>query len=274
MPPKGAVKPPHKLGTVVERNYGTFCLQLAPMPDLGVFQTTRGPTRATTAEANKDLAKAWTYAPREDILECVRKLSKTNALARGVAQPAGSVEHHAGSAASSGVSIVGKTGNSSSGVAQSAAAEQFPSHAGCVGTRERSADLNSGENRKTLLLQLKRPHYDAIKERRELWEARPLFDRSFRQTIYDKLAVVGNAAILQSGANTNDRVCIKEVRRYVPRGISYPLEDMVVELGADLLPDVANTRGRTEIYESLYGFQRCARGFVAMRLEWPNEARL
>ena len=47
---------------------------------------------------------------------------------------------------------------------------------------------------------------------------------------------------------------------------------MVVELGADLLPDVANTRGRAEIYESLYGSQRCARGFVAMRLEWPNEA--
>ena len=162
--------------------------------------------------------------------------------------------------------------NSSSGVAQSAAAEQFPSHAGCVGTRERSPDLNSKENRKTLLLQLKRPHYDAIKERRKLWEARPLFDGSYRQTIYDKLAVVGNAAILQSGAGTNDRVRIVEVRRYVPRGMSYPLEEMVVELGADLLPDVANTRGRREIYESLYGFQRCARGFVAMRLEWPNEA--
>ena len=35
----------------------------------------------------------------------------------------------------------------------------------------------------------------------------------------------------------------------------------------DLLPDVANTRARVEIYESLYGFHRCARGFVAMRLE-------
>ena len=29
---------------------------------------------------------------------------------------------------------------------------------------------------KKLLLQLKRPHYDAIKSRRKLWEARPLFD--------------------------------------------------------------------------------------------------
>ena len=113
---------------------------------------------------------------------------------------------------------------------------------------------------RTILLQLKRPHYDAIKERRKLWEARPLFDGSYRQTIYDKLAVVGNAAILQSGAGTNDRVRIVEVRRYVPRGMSYPLEEMVVELGADLLPDVANHS------------QRCASGFVAMRLEWPNEA--
>jgi len=162
--------------------------------------------------------------------------------------------------------------SSSSGVAQSAAAKQFPSHAGRVLNTESSADLKSEENRKTLLLQLRRPHYDAIKDRRKLWEARPLFDGSGRQTIHDKLAVVGNAAVLQSGAGTNDRVCIAEVRRYVPQGLSYPLDDMVVELGADLLPDVADTKGRAQIYESLYGFHRCARGFVAMRLEWPNEA--
>ena len=122
------------------------------------------------------------------------------------------------------------------------------------------------------MLQLKRPHYDAIKDRRKLWEARPLFDGACGQTIYDKLAVVGNAAVLQSGGGTNDRVCIAEVRRYVPQGLSDPLRDMVVELGADLLPDVADTEGREQIYESLYGFRRCAKGFVAMRLEWPNEA--
>ena len=47
---------------------------------------------------------------------------------------------------------------------------------------------------------------------------------------------------------------------------------MLAELGADLLPDVADTsRSRAQIYESLYGFEPCARGFVAMRLEWPNE---
>ena len=73
---------------------------------------------------------------------------------------------------------------SSSGVSQSAAAKQFPSLAGRVLNTESSADLkrrsgvtgNSDENRKTLLLQLRRPHYDAIKDRRKLWEARPLFD--------------------------------------------------------------------------------------------------
>ena len=123
------------------------------------------------------------------------------------------------------------------------------------------------------MLQLKRPHYDAIKERRKLWEARPLFDGSFRQTIYDKLAVAGNTAILQSGAGTNDRVRIAEVRRYFPQGLEYPLNVMLQELGADLLPDVADARrARATIYECLYGFQRCASGFVAMRLEWPSNA--
>ena len=104
-----------------------------------------------------------------------------------------------------------------------------------------------------------------------MWEARPLFDGLGRQTIYDKLAVVGNCAILQSGADTNDRVHIAEVRRYTPKGPSYPLQDMVAELGADLLPDVHDSRARAKIYESLYG-DRCARRFVAMRLEWPTKA--
>ena len=168
--------------------------------------------------------------------------------------------------------------DSSSGVSQSVAVQQLSSLAGRVLNTESSADLKRGngvagnneENRKTLLLQLRRPHYDAMKNRRKVWEARPLFDCSGQQTIYDKLAVVGNAAVLQSGAGTNDRVCIAEVRRYIPQGLSYPLEDMVVELGADLLPDVADTRARAQVYESLYG-DRCTRGFVAMRIEWPNE---
>ena len=137
------------------------------------------------------------------------------------------------------------------------------------------AKKNDDDDQKVMLLGLKRPHYDAIKNRRKLWEGRPLFEgecRGRRPSIFDKLAQVGRVVVLQSGANTNDRVRIAEVRRYTPQGLSYPLQEMVAELGADLLPDVADGRARAEVYESLYGIERCARGFVAMRLEWPNEA--
>ena len=162
--------------------------------------------------------------------------------------------------------------SSNSGVAQSAAAKQCPSHARRVLNTENSGDKQPAASCQelrstTMLLQLKRPHYDAIKDRRRLWEARPLVDGSSRR------AVVGNSAVLQSGAGTNDRVCIAEVRRYLPQGLySHPLDDMVAELGADLLPDVADTKGRKQVYESLYGSERCARGFVAMRFEWPDTA--
>ena len=47
---------------------------------------------------------------------------------------------------------------------------------------------------------------------------------------------------------------------------------MVVELGADLLPDVPDDRSRMKVYESLYGVERCACGFVAMYFEWPDGA--
>ena len=115
-----------------------------------------------------------------------------------------------------------------------------------------------------------RTHYDAIKSRRKSWEARPLFDGSGAQTIHDKLAAVGRVVVLQSGANTNDRVRIAEVRRYTPVGIEFPVKRMVADLGADLLPDAPDdTIARMKVYQALYGVERCARGFVAMRLEWP-----
>ena len=156
-------------------------------------------------------------------------------------------------------------------VAPSKRVLEIPSHAGGACDTEGGIDVQSKGGRKTLLLQLKRPHYNAIRDRRKLWEARPLFDESGRPTTINKLAVVGNGAVLQSGANTNDRVRIVEVRRYIPHGDSRPLLDMVVELGADLLPDVADTGARARVYESLYG-DRCIRGFVAMRIEWPDGA--
>jgi hypothetical protein len=123
----------------------------------------------------------------------------------------------------------------------------------------------SSDEQKVLLLQLKRTHYDAIKSRRKRWEARPLFRDSNRgrgPSLYDTLATVGRVVVLQSGAGTNDRVRIAEVRRYIS------VQDMVSELAADLLPDHTD---RVRVYEDLYGDLGCARGFVAMRLEWPNE---
>ena len=58
---------------------------------------------------------------------------------------------------------------------------------------------------------------------------------------------------------------IAEVRRYIS------VQDMVAELAADLLPDVADARTRIKVYESLYGDIGCARGFVAMRLEFVED---
>ena len=136
---------------------------------------------------------------------------------------------------------------------------------------------NKALDHKVLLLQLKRPHYDAIKSRRKLWEARPLVDskaRGWQPSIFNKLAQVGRTVVLQSGAGTNDRVRVAEVRRYTSgtaAGAS-AVQDMVVDLNADLLPDVVGARERAEVYTDLYGHQRCAGGFVAMRLEWPCEA--
>ena len=114
-----------------------------------------------------------------------------------------------------------------------------------------------------MLLQLKRVHYDAIKSRRKRWEARPLVRDNNRPSLCAQLATVGRTVVLQSGAGTNDRVCIAEVRRYAS------VHDMVAELGADLLPDQTD---RVQVYRDLYGDLGCGRGFVAMRLEWPNGA--
>ena len=63
---------------------------------------------------------------------------------------------------------------------------------------------------------------------------------------------------------------LAEVRRYVPYRLTYPLEEMVTELGAQLLPDVADTRSRMQVYTRLYGYERCSGGFIAMRLELPE----
>ena len=137
--------------------------------------------------------------------------------------------------------------------------EQDADHSGSV-----SAGTTSADDQKVLLLQLKRPHYDAMKAGRKLWEARPMYQLSkngWRESVHMRLGTVGRVARLQSGANTNDRVRIAEVRRY--GGV----EDMVEDLGAQLLPDAADADARVKVYEELYADEdQRACGFVAMRL--------
>jgi len=157
---------------------------------------------------------------------------------------------------------------------RTASAEQAPT----VAPRNVSsapANTKRNEHEKVLLLQLQRPHYDAMKSGRKQWEARPLFDdanRGGRQSLCDSLATVGRVVVLQSGAGTNDRVRITEVRRYSanPQAEISAVRAMVDELGSSLLPDAANASAGVKVYESLYGAARCARGFVAMRLEMPG----
>ena len=49
---------------------------------------------------------------------------------------------------------------------------------------------------------------------------------------------------------------------------------MVEELGADLLPDAKDAHARVAIYHEIYGKDICAKGFVAMRLKWPDAAKM
>ena len=76
--------------------------------------------------------------------------------------------------------------------------------------------------------------------------------------------------MLQSGANTNDRVRIAEVRRYTSDDYAGPLQQMADDLGTALLPDAPDdTAPRRQVYIDLYADQ-CVGGFVAVRLEWDS----
>jgi hypothetical protein len=139
-------------------------------------------------------------------------------------------------------------------------------------------DSASANEDKVLLLQMRRPHYDAIKDERKKWEARPVFRTvrsGWQQTIFDKLATVGRTVVLQSGAGTNDRMQISEVRRYIADedvGL-HALRNMVRELGTDLLPDTVGEEARIEVYKSIYGELQCSKGFVAMRMQLPAQGQ-
>lgn len=144
----------------------------------------------------------------------------------------------------------------SGGVSQPAAAQRSKKS-----QLDRSAPralVKKNDYDKVLYLRLKRPQYEAITDRRKLWEARPLRDgesHGWRQSIYDKLAQVGRIVVLKSGAGTNVFVWIAEVRRYTtdPLRGEDAVRDMVLDLDADLLPDASDHSARVKIYTDLYG---------------------
>ena len=75
MPPKSVLQPPSQLGFTAE-HHGKYRLQLSAMRELGMSAPTCGPSRATKAAADDDLAQARTCASRRDMLDFVLALSK------------------------------------------------------------------------------------------------------------------------------------------------------------------------------------------------------
>ena len=137
---------------------------------------------------------------------------------------------------------------------------------------------NNRDDEKKMLLQLKRRHFAAMKSERKTWEGRPLVERrkdgSFAPWKYRHLATEGRVVKFQSGPPPNLVMRVAEVRFFLPNegGLTIPPEQaMVMELGSDLLPDVADASARVQVYRDIYGADRCAHGFVAMRLKWADE---
>ena len=131
-----------------------------------------------------------------------------------------------------------------------------------------------------MLLQVKGSHFDAIKSERKLWEGRPLVERrkdgSYAPWKLLHLATEGRVVKFQSGPRPNLVMRVAEVRRFVPnkRSSITPEQAMVMELGSELLPDAADAGARVQVYRDIYGADRCARGFVAMRLQWADGMKL
>ena len=142
------------------------------------------------------------------------------------------------------------------------------------GTAEHEPD-----GHKKLLLQLKRWHWESIRSGRKRWEARPLVEKRKGGKIapwrYRNLATEGRMVTFQSGPPPTLVMRIAEVRIFEPNDCSSipPAEAMVMELGTDLLPDVADANARVREYRKLYGSDICAHGFVAMRVEKADEMK-
>ena len=77
-----APRPPCQLGSVFRAN-GGYRVSLGPLRDLGIRGNTRGPTRATKQEADRDLAAARERGSRRGVLDYVRGLSRRTPGAAG-----------------------------------------------------------------------------------------------------------------------------------------------------------------------------------------------
>jgi len=144
----------------------------------------------------------------------------------------------------------------------------------------RYGEIKKRDSEKEMLLQVQRCHFDAIKSERKRWEGRPLVERrkdgSFAPWRFLHLATEGRVVKFQSGPPPNLALRVVEVRRFLPnkRSSITPEQAMVMELGSELLPDAADAGARVQVYRDIYGADRCAGGFVAMRLQWADGMKL
>ena len=242
------LKDASELGTVAKHGDGWRALL-----QFGRGVMVIGPTHCAGAarkRAEADLAQARLASTRDEMQRCLSRMSSasrpdaTTSLAdplpqqglthpRGVEQPAGQVRKRLRTKTKPDAANENLDVAMDSGVLQPIAATQLPrcsesnvatecgalQQSGSSNASEPPAEAKSTDDQKKLLLQLRRSHYDAIKEGRKKWEARALFDdeaNGGRRNWIDKLATVGREVVLQSGAGTNDRVRIAEVRRYTP----------------------------------------------------------
>ena len=79
----------------------------------------------------------------------------------------------------------------------------------------------------------------------------------------------------KSGPPPNLVMRVAEVRFFVPneRSAIPPEQAMVMDLGTDLLPDVADASDSAQVYREMYGTDVCAHGFLAMRLKCADETK-
>ena len=136
-----------------------------------------------------------------------------------------------------------------------------------------------------MVLKVDRDDFEAIQLGRKRWEARPLVEyrkgggkgELLAPWKYLHLATEGRIVKFQryyeSGLLPPHLFLrVAEVRLYElnERSSIPPEQAMLMELGTELLPDVADACTIVQEYRDYYGADTCAHGFVAMRLEWED----